>query len=217
MIPLSTLVSRVRIRYEAESGVSSPTRWQGSYIIGFINEGLESLAEATGFYERYCTVPIEADRTYYDLRGFTPETVSTVRSVWSTTRNDWVTPINPENLPNDWELATGEPLVFFTRGIFWVGIHPHPATTAGFLRVHFAGIPSRFTHVQAVLGDLPDQYYPALEDYALYEMAALDGRPNRAIEHFKSYMAREKTLRDYIDRRLVGSTAGRLGKLAGRI
>ena len=217
MIPVSTLISRIRTLYEAESGVASPVRWSDSAILGFVNEGLETLAEETGFYERYCTVPVEADRIYYDLRGFTPETVSTVKSVWCTNRNDWLVPSNPEQLPDDWEDATGDPQEFFVRGIFWLAVYPHPTSSSGYLRVHFAGIPSRFTHTQAVLGDLPDQYYPALEDYARYEMATIDGRPKRAIEHFKSYLTREKSLRTYIDRRLVGSTAGQFGRLTGRM
>jgi hypothetical protein len=217
MIPLSTLLSRIRTRYEAEAGVSSPVRWTDAEITKFVNEGLESLAESTGFYERYCTIPCEANRVYYDLRGFTPETVSRIKSIWCSNRNDWLKPETPENLDFTWEQATGDPLVFFTRGIYWIGLYPHPVDSTGYLRVYFEGIPGRFTHTQAVLGDLPDQYYPALEDYALYEMASLDGESQRAIAHFQAYVAREKALRNYMDRRLVASTAGRLGRLAGRL
>lgn len=216
MIPLSSLLTRIRTKYEAEAGAASPVRWSDANLTTFVNEGLETLAEFTGFYERYCTIPIEENRRYYDLRGFTPETVVTVTSVFSTVRNEWLYPKTPEDLGTGWEEQTGDPYCFFPRGIYWVAVHPLPTASTGYLRVHFSGIPSRFTHTQAVLGDLPDQFYPALEDYALYEMAALDREPKRAIDHFKSYIAREKSLAQYMDRRLVASTGGRFGRLSGR-
>lgn len=217
MIALSSLLSRIRVKYEAEAGVSSPVRWSDARLTTFVNEGLESLAEATGFYERYCTIPVEASRRYYDLRGFTPETVSRVKSVWSTTRNDWLAPKSVEDLGYGWQDSTGDPYLFFTRGIYWLAVHPLPTASSGYLRVNFAGIPSRFAHTQAVLGDLPDNYYPALEDYALYEMAAQDRESGRAIAHYVSYLKREADLRNYLDRRLVASTPGRFGRLNGRL
>jgi hypothetical protein len=217
MIPVSTLLSRVRTLYEAEAGATSPVRWSNSAIQRSVNEGLETLAEATGFYERYCTLPIEANRRYYDIRGFTPETVARITSVWSTTRNEWLPPKSVEDLGSGWESATGDPYCFFTQGIYWLVVHPAPTTTTGFLRVHFAGIPGRLTHPQAVLGDLPDRYYPALEDYALYDMAAQDRESSRAITHFTAYLKREAELAAYIDRRLVASTPGRFGRMSGRL
>ena len=216
MIPVSGIVSHCRTRYEAESGGSS-TRYTDADIRLFINEGLETLAEATGFYERYVTVPLAEGRTYYDLRGFTPETVVKIKSVWSTSRNDWLKPVAETDLDINWEDEDGAPLVFFTRGIHWLGINPKPsATDTGYLRVYFSGLPGRFTHPQAVLGDLPYDHTPALEDYALYEMAALDRQTKLALLHWKEYSTREKSLTDFTDRRLVGSRAGRMGSMQRR-
>jgi len=216
VIPLSEVTSRVRTRYESESGGSS-TRYTDEDIRLFVNEGLETLAEATSFYERYVTIPLAENRTYYDVRGFTPETVVRIKSVWSTARNDWLRPVAETDLDISWEEATGAPLVFFTRGIYWIGVQPKPTSSeTGYLRVYFAGIPGRFTHPQAVLGDLPNDHVPALEDYALYEMAALDRQTKLALLHWKEYEAREKSLTDFTGRRLVGSRAGRFGRIQRR-
>ena len=216
MIPLSQLQSRIRVKYEAESG-GSDVRFSDNDIRLFINEGLETLAEATGFYERYATVPVQANRQYYDLRGFTPETVASITSVWSSARNDWLQAANLEALGTDWELAVGTPQVFIIRGIYWLGVYPRSEGTSDYLRVYFQGIPSRFTHPQAVLGDLPDDFYPAIEDYVLYEMSALDGNPKRALIHWASYQKREKALDDFLRRRTTGARAGRFGGMAGSI
>ncbi len=212
MIPLSTLLTRIRARYETDSG-GSTTRFTDANLITYVNEGLEDLAEESGFYERYCSIPVEADRTYYDVRGYTPEVVVSVKSVWSSARNDYLIKTNPEQLGSDWEDETGgQPVHFWTRGIYWLTIHPKPTATSGYLRVKFSGIPARFTFTQQVLGDLPDRFHPALEDYALYEMAGADRQPKKAMRYFQSYKQREKSLRSLVDRRLVDSTTGCFGR-----
>jgi hypothetical protein len=211
MIPLSEVISRVRTKFEA----SSTTRWSDARIQEFVNDGLESLAEAGSWYERYVTVPEQPLRTWYDLRGFTPETVSHIKSIWSTSRNEWLTPVTEDELDPQWEDATGTPQVFFTRGIYWLGVYPRlgESDTAGYLRVYFTGVPQRFSYTQAVLRDLPDDYVPALEDYALYEMSLLDREPKKAIMHWQSYLKREKSLHDFADRRLEGGSAIKMGGL----
>jgi hypothetical protein len=207
MIPLSDLISRVRTKYEQSSNV----RWSDDDITSAINEGLQSLAEGTGFYERYVTIPLAQPRQWYDVRGFTPEVVVHIKSIHNSNRNLWLKPVSTEELPYNWEQSVGEPQYFFTRGIHWFGVWPRPeANNAGWLRVYFAGIPQDFTFGQQVLRDLPDNHLPALEDYALYELSAQDRETARAIQHYRSYLKREKDLQDFIDGRRVDSTAGRL-------
>jgi hypothetical protein len=216
MIPLSTLLTRTRARYETAAG-GSTTRFTDAILTDYVNEGLETLAESTGFYERYCTIPVEENRIYYDVRGFTNETVLNVKSVWSSAFEDFLNQTNPEELGSTWEENVGGPPVrWWTRGIYWIVIHPIPDATSGFLRVKFSGIPARMTFSQYVLGDLPDRYYPALEDYVLYEMAGADKQPKRAVQHFASYLQREKSLGDLVSRRLVDSSCGAIGRYAGR-
>lgn len=208
MIPLSTIVGRVRARYEQ----SSTVRWSDDDIKKYINEGLETLAEASDFYERYTTVALENGRQYYDLRGFTPETVVSVKSVWSSARNDWLQPVDSGDLQFQWEASTGDPQVFFTRGIHWLGVWPRPGSTnTGSLRVYFSGIPYRYTIDQAVLADLPDDHVPALEEYALHEMAIQDGDVDLSMRYWASYIERENRLSRFADHRLDGGTVGRYG------
>jgi hypothetical protein len=219
MIPVSSVLTRVRTRYEAEAG-GSDVRWTDTSLLLFINEGMENLAETTSFYERYVSIPLEGGRTYYDLRGFTPETVVTITSVWSTNRTQWLDPISSLTLDVNWPTATGSPLAYWTAGIFWLGVYPFPTETddtTGYLRVHFKGIPTRFVNTQGVLRDLPDHFYPALEDYVLYEMAAADGNAQRALAHWASYQQREAALSRFVDHRLETAHHGRLGGMAGRI
>jgi hypothetical protein len=183
----------------------------------FFNEGLESLAESTLFYERYTTVPLQ-DRTWYDLRGFTPETVVRVKSIYNTDANLWLEPFNPLKLNNRWEHSTGSPQLFWTRGIYWFGTWPHydaepdnDAQDRLYLRVYFAGIPSRFTNTQAVLRDVPNDYWPAIYDYVLYEMSGIDGKTQASMNYYAKYMKREKSLSRFVDGRVDGARSGRIG------
>ena len=215
MIPLSEVISRVRTRYE----VSDTIRWSDDDIKGFINEGLECLAEATDFYERYVSIPMQPDRQWYDLRGFTPEVVVSIKSVWSSIRNDWLEPVDEGDLQFKWEDSTGDPHLFFTRGVYWLGIWPKgKSTVSGELRVYFAGIPNRFEIDQAVLHDLPDDHIVALEDYALHEMAFQDGESQLALRYWKSYLDRENRFSKFVDHRLDGSINSRFsGFASGRL
>lgn len=200
MIPLSQIVSNVRTRYEAESTV----RWSDTPIVAAINDGLEDLSEASRFYERHISVPLGNLRSYYDLRGWMPETALGVTSVWNTSLNSWLEPTGIEKLGSRWERSTGTPLSFFMRGLFWMGVWPKPATSGtGYLRIYFAGYAPKFTSSQSVLRDLPDDLITCLEDYALYELSAQDGESDRALLHFADYDARSKQFAAFIDRRIV--------------
>ena len=201
------MISNVRTQYEAESAV----RWSDEAIGVAINEGLDDFSEETRFYERHVSVPITNRRTYYDLRGFLPESALGVTSVWSSVVEDWLAPISPRELRSRWEQAAGSPQVFFMRGLFWMAVWPKPETTSGFHRVYFAGHAPHFTFQQAVLRDLPDSYVPALEEYALYELCAQDGETARALLHWSEYSRRTKEVSEFVERRTVSSRVLKMG------
>jgi hypothetical protein len=217
MIPLSEIINRVRVRYDSEAG-GSATRFDDATVTVFINDGLRELAESTHFYERYCNIPIIEGHRRYDMRGFTPDTVVHVKSIWNTVSNRWLKPVDQTDLDmsdNCWEKASGDPFTFHIRGIFWLVVDPVPQASTGFLQVQFAGIPAPFEHAQNVLGDLPDDHVPALEAYTLYEMAAADRLTTLALSHWKDYQTREKALHDFVDMRTKDASAGRFGGVPG--
>lgn len=217
MIPLSQILSITRTRYEAVSGGSS-TRFSDAQLIQFTNECVQTLAEEALYYERYVTVPLAQDTCYYDIRGFTPETPVAVRAIFSSARQQWLTPTTTRKLEQEnvsWETGRGDPISYFTPGPFWFGVFPIPEASTGLVRVTFAGIPSKATHPQAILSDIPDKYATSLTDYLMYEMAGMDRQPQRAILHWSEYSKAEAELKNFIDRRLARVTGHRLGRFAG--
>src|SRR3990172_6158683 len=204
MIPLSTITARARTKFEQESS----TRWPDSAFHLAINEVLDELSEATHFYERVVSIPISADRIYYDLHVYVPDDFISVRAVWSTSLEHWLNPSTPERFYPRWEEAVGDPHEFFTRGWNWLGVYPHPASSAtGFLRVYFSCLAPRFTHAQSVLSDLTDDFATALEDYAVYDLQVQDGEPEKALIRWGAFAARQQALAGFVAgrSRAVGS------------
>lgn len=209
MIPASQIIASVRTRYQIVSSV----RWDDGDILDAINEGLDDLSEVTRFYERHVSVPLGNRRSYYDLRGWLPETALGVTSVWGSSITDWLVPISARDLQTRWEQAAGSPTHFFMRGLFWMVVWPRPDSVdvSEFLRVYFAGYAPHFTHPQAVLRDLQDDWVPALEDYALYELSAQDGETSRALMHWQEYTARSTQFAHDVNRRTVTARVLRMG------
>lgn len=197
MIPLSQILGNVRSRHEAESSI----RWKDADIITAINEGLDDLSEVSRFYERHVSIPAANRRTYYDLRGWLPETALGVIAVWSSVIDDWLLPCSIHELRQRWEQSYGPSRQFFMRGAYWMGVWPRPETTAGYLRVYFAGLAPHYTHPQSVIRELPDDFVTALEDYALYDLAAQDAETDRALMHFVDYASRGAELAKFVERR----------------
>src|SRR5512143_2139024 len=168
MLTLSDIRSRVRTKFEH----SSTTRWSDADINAAINDGLGELAEATRYYERWVSLPLKQDRTYYDLRGLTPETAMSVTAVWHEAGVRWLTPINLGDIGYEqWEETSGNPIAWFTRGLWWLGIHPRPSSDVDeWIRIYYVGMPPEMSDDGHEPKQLPDEFVPALEEYALYEL-----------------------------------------------
>jgi len=212
VISAGEILRRIRIKYESESSV----RWSDEDIMECINEGLDDLAFQTGFFERHVVMPIRPSVQYYDVRGFTPETVLSVTAIYSTSRKDWLAETTTQELDEFnpmWSQAFGDPIKYYTHGIYWVGVWPRGQDTVqGYFWVYFKSLPPHYVNSQSVLDDLPDDYVPALEDYALYEMAAQDGMSDRSIRYWQAYEERKEKLKDFIDQRLSLAQTMRMGE-----
>lgn len=208
MIPLSNLLARIRTRFHAESSV----RWSDSAITSSVNEGLDEVSEGARFIERVVSIPITMDRTFYDLCGYLPDDFIALKAIWSTVRQDWLVPTTEGRLASEnprWIQVDGDPYSFFLRGWSWLGVYPHASASTGYLRAYVYCLAPQFLHSQSVLADLPDNYAPALEDYALYDLQAQDGETDKALMHWKDFAARQKSFTDFVSGR--GKSSGFIG------
>jgi hypothetical protein len=210
MLTLSDIRSRVRTRFEA----ASSTRWSDSDINAAINDGLAELSEATRYYERWASIPLKGLRTYYDLRGLTPETALSVTSVWHESGNRWLEPVNWRDMKyEEWEETTGEPISWFVRGINWLALWPHPSEDVDqWVRVYYTGVAPGLEEDGEVPDQLPDEFVPALEEYALYELQQREGETDKALYWWQQYKVREKALEQHMAHRVTTARTGSLGR-----
>jgi hypothetical protein len=210
MLTLSDIRSRVRTRFEA----ASSTRWSDADINAAINDGLAELSEVTRYFERVASVRLKGGRTYYDLRGLTPETVLSVTSVWHEAGNRWLEPVDWRDMRyEEWEQTVGEPISWFTRGLCWLALWPHPSGDVDqWVRVYYTGVAPVLAEDGEEPAQLPDDFVPALEEYALYELQQRDGETDKALYWWQQYKAREKSLEQHMAHRVTTARTGSLGR-----
>lgn len=210
MLTLSDIRSRVRTRYEA----ASSTRWTDADINAAINDGIGELSEATRYYERTVSIPLKEKRSYYDLRGLTPETALSVTAVWHETGVRWLSPITLGDISiEEWEETRGNPHSWFVRGQWWLGVWPSPSTDLDeWLRVYYTGVAPVLEEDGEEPAQLPDEFVPALEEYALYELHQREGETDKALYWWEKYQGREKALEQHVAHRLTTARTGRIGR-----
>lgn len=209
MLTLSDIRSRVRTKFEA-----STTRWSDADIDAAINDGLAELSEVTGYFERWVSIQVKAARTYYDLRGLTPDVALSVTAVWHEAGVRWLTPINIGDIGFDeWEKTPGSPTGWFVRGAWWLGIWPRPASEPDeFLRIYYTGVAPALTDDGHIPEQLPDEFAPALEEYAVYELQQREGETDKALFWWGKYKEREKALEQHMAHRITTARTGKIGR-----
>jgi hypothetical protein len=210
MLTLGDIRSRVRTRFEA----ASSTRWSDADINAAINDGLGELSEVTRYFERVVSIPLKANRTYYDLWGLTPEAALSVTAVQHLAGVRWLEPISLSDVPyNEWEETTGTPSAWFVRGLYWLGIFPHPTSDLDeWVRVYYTGVAPTLAEDGEEPAQLPDEFVPALEEYALYELQQREGETQKALFWWAKYKEREKSLEQHMAHRVSTARTSQIGR-----
>jgi len=211
MFTLSDIRSRVRTRFEA----SSSNRWSDADVNAAINDGIAELSEATRYYERWASIELKAGRTYYDLRA-RADTLLSVTAVQHEPGIRWLTAMTKADIISGyqlWEQSAGNPIGWFTRGLWWLGIWPRPASDPDqFLRVYYTAVAPALTDDGHIPDQLPDEFVPALEEYALYELQQREGETDKALYWWGQYKQREATLEQYMANRVTTARTGTIGR-----
>jgi hypothetical protein len=205
----SDIRSRVRTKYEA----ASTTRWSDADLNSAINDGLAELSEATRYFERWCSIPLKPARTYYDLRAFADGVLS-VTAVWHEPGVRWLTPISLGDIGyEEWEETRGNPISWFTRGAYWLAVWPTPSTSVDeFLRVYYTSVAPALDEDGEVPAGLPDEFIPAVEEYALYELHQREGETQKALYWWGRYKERERSLEQHMAHRVTTARTGSIGR-----
>lgn len=180
-----------------------------------INDAVAELSEVTRYYERWVSFPLKKNRTYYDLRGLTPEIVLSVTAVWHEEGIRWLTPMSVSDMDRDrWEETAGNPIGWFTRGAWWLGIWPRPSSDVDeWIRMYYTAVAPELTDDGHEPKQLPDEFIPALEEYTLYELQHREGETDKALYWWGKYKERERALEQHMAHRVTTARTGTIGRV----
>lgn len=190
----------------AEHG--TPVFWTDADVSAALNAGEMELADATEWNEQHVTVPLTTDRTYYDLRSVIGDNFLAIRPNFDTQTNRWLLPSSVREMDardRRWEMGTGEPQRFFTRGLFWLGLWPTPQADLGTFKQYYVGLPDPMVDDDDEPG-FPDTWHYACVDFALTELWAMDGETAFAMAAWAAYLGAEAELRVWVDTRAGQAT-----------
>lgn len=155
---------------------------QGLALIrGSINDGIQELCLATGFYTRTYFLPLFSGRQFYRLAPIIND-VGFILTVWDREHHYRLTRTHFAILKNQdpfWLRRNGRPLQYLTAGFDYIGFYPINSEDGKVLELHCACIPKPYAQDTDPI-KLRDQFQRATVQYAASEFFASRGDAKRA-------------------------------------
>jgi hypothetical protein len=184
---------------------TTPVFWTEADVELAINEGYEELSDATEWFEEYFVLKTQSNLLYYDLRTLLPETFLAPKRLYNQATSEWLSPVTLRDLDfhttRQWETMEGEPSNYLMRGLWYLGLNPACSVDDRKIKMFYTAIPQSMTEDTDEPG-FPQEMHKYLVEYALYDLFAQDGETKKAVKHWKEYLAGEKMLKDFVQKRL---------------
>jgi hypothetical protein len=170
-----------------------------------INDGYEEMADLSEFHEAITTIPTEPSTIYFDMIDELSENFLAVRRAWNNKTEKWLVPCDYRFLDSKvyprWETVLGNPEIFFTRGLWELGLYPMETEAGCSIRLNYVSIPPALT-ASYEEPRIPAQFQNGLVEYALYDLLAQDGKTEKALSHWKQYIQIQETFNRHVRSRL---------------
>lgn len=193
----------------AEESATNPVYWVSADVQSAIQEGYQSISEATEWFETNETLGLTSGITYHNLQLLLTYVPLRVTSVWNTQTSQWMTPVSVRDLDREvfeWEDVGGEPEQWFIRGIWTLGTWPVPDDSSGSIQIYYTALPTALTATTEP--GFPEEYQFGLIEYALYEMFSQEAETRESLMHWERYLAYEKALKKWVDERTLEHVGG---------
>lgn len=163
-------------------------------VLDAVHDGYRELGDAAEFYEEEVAV-LCTTNTYYNTVDLDLKTL-TLKAIRNPNTDRFLEMKSVDDLDKkytrDWEMVTGEPEFYFTRGLFHIGVFPKKATATGQLEFFQSSEPPLLSPAQEPQLVYERQF--ALIEYAMYSLLRDYGEINKALIHWANYLAHETKL-----------------------
>lgn len=190
------LTNRILTRLdETGAGYYSPGE-----VVDAANEGQRLLALLTLCNESSGYLFLNPAQTFYSMLGVFPDWLLPLR-----VRNMGGAKVQPARLADmdaanpAWQATAGTPGYYAHLGFDLLAIDQQPAGATDALYVTYARSPVDMAG-GASAPDVPEEYQPALADYAIPRLRAKEGGSEftKSLEYFDRFLAAAKKLGDYV-------------------
>lgn len=161
-----------------------------------LQDGYAEVTAYTGCIFKATTINLVANLSYYDMGSLTPDFLA-VTAVFNPITKQWLAPTNLsklEGLRNDWEVATGNPFLFWPVNFRFMAIFPRVTVSSGTLYVFYRA------HADTLLGtstpQIPEEHQAVLENYVTGDLLEQAEEFTKASVELESYFKTIKDLRD---------------------
>lgn len=188
-----------------------------------INEGYETISEASRWYEKTTSINI-VNSLYYNLNdpavmtGVDTEPLLLIKGLFSAQNNRWMRQTFWRELDEEiypaWELSIGEPDYFLMRGAWWLGLHPHKTSASGTMRANHIAMPTLLS-ADADLPGFPQEFHQGLVSYATYDLYCQDKEWAKAKRKWAEYLKFQDGLIEYVQHREALSAMRQFGGWIG--
>jgi hypothetical protein len=163
-----------------------------------IQDGYAEVAAVTGCIFKGTTVNLTANLSYYDFGSLIPDYLG-VTAIFNPTTKRWLSPTNLrllEDLRDDWELATGNPFLFWPVNFRFVAIYPRVTISSGTLYVFYRATADVLAGI--TIPQIPEEHQSILENYVTCDLQEQAEEFSKASLEFNSYVAGLKDLKQAI-------------------
>lgn len=154
-----------------------------------INDGIQTLAAATGCFVSTFLLPLVANQQFYeiatvgDYHGYPLQ----VRDLHTGGKLDQTDLLRLASDDPWWQKTTGDPISYMLVSLDWVAIYRKPASTGRILEFTSVFIPDEYGE-SGEPTKVRQSYQRAAVYYAVSEFYASRGDANRAVEYFSKFL-----------------------------
>jgi hypothetical protein len=188
---------------EARSGQTSGSYFSDDDIDDAANDGYMEMSDAAEWFEEYLEFDLLKDRRYYDLFTLIGKVFLSIRPAFDEQVNRWLVPSTVRELDQRdprWERVVGRPQRIFLRGLRWLGFWPRYGSDGTTVKQYYTRLPVPLCAETDEPG-FPEAYHMGIVYFAETELYATDGETTLALESWKSYLAMEKELTAWVNKR----------------